>query len=228
MNEHPGTAWEDPAVGFPTNFVSSWWESLTQPTTFFDGLRWDEMVSRPLLYFLVATVGSAVFSLGWRLAGIGGALSDSLLESTAEMVGESGGLAAELLAATAERTRADLLLDFFLEPFIQLIALFVTVIVVHLFVAMMAQNRRGMSATLRVASYAAGPSLLTIFPFIGATVGWVWSVVLLILGVSVAHRTSTGRAAAIVLLPLFLAITLISVLTVLLILFAAAMISVPG
>jgi len=226
MNEQPGTAWEDQAVGFPTNFASSWWESLTAPTTFFGKLRWEGPVSRPLLFFLVATVGSAVFSLGWRLAGVGGALSDALLESTAEMAGESGSLAAELLASTAEQTSADLLLDFFLEPFIQLIALLITVLVVHLFVAMMAQNRRRMSATLRVASYAAGPTLLTFFPFIGATVGWVWSIVLVILGVSVAHRTSTGRAAAIVLLPLFLAIMLISVLTVLLIFFAAAMI--PG
>ena len=220
------TAWEDPSVPFPSNFASSWWESLTRPASFYGRLGWDDPVSRPLLYFLIATVGGAAFSLVWRLVGVGGALSEALLESTAEMAGDSGGLAAELLAISGQETTADLVLDFFLEPFVQLTVLLISVLVVHLFVAILASERRGLGATLRLACYAGGPALLTIVPFVGATVAWVWSIVLTVIGVSAAHRTSVGRATAIVLLPLFIGIMVISALTVMLIVFAAAML--PG
>jgi hypothetical protein len=217
------TSWEDPSGVFPINFVSSWWDSLTLPTGFFAKLRWDEPLGRPLLYFLLATIGSAVFELGWRLAGVRSAFTESLLESSAEMTGE-GGLAAELLAATTDETTADLLLDFFKEPFIQLIALALTVLAVHLFAVFLASERRSMRATMRVACYAAGPALLTLFPFVGAPIGWIWSVVLMVLGVAAAHRTSAGRATAIVLLPLVGAIMILSALIVVLILLAAAVI----
>jgi len=220
------TAWEDPSAHFPSNFGSSWWESLTSPNEFFARLRWDDPPGRPLLYFLLATILGAAFSLGWRLAGVGSAFTDALLESSAEMAGESGGLAAELLAVTADETAADVLLDFFIEPFVQLIVLAITVLIVHLFVLFLASERRNMAATLRVACYAAGPSVLTIFPFLGATVGWIWSIVLLVLGISAAHRASIGRASAIVLLPMLLTILALSAFFVVLILFAAAAMSV--
>ena len=49
---------------------------------------------------------------------------------------------------------------------------------------------------------------------------------LTVVGVSEAHGPRVGRATAIVLLPLFIAIMMISALTVMLIIFAAAML--PG
>jgi hypothetical protein len=224
MEVESRTRWEDPSASFPANFVSSWWDSLTSPTGFFAKLCWAEPLSRPLLYFLLAVIVSAAFSLGWSLAGVDGAFTDSLLESTAEMAGESSGLAADLLAVTAERTTVGLLRDFFVEPFIQLIALGITVLAIHLFVVFMAPDRRGITATMRVACYAAGPAVLTIFPFAGAPIGWIWSVVLMVFGVAGAHHTSTGRATAIVLLPLFAAIMILSALVIMLIVLAAAVV----
>jgi hypothetical protein len=55
---------------------------------------------------------------------------------------------------------------------------------------------------VRVFAYAYSPQLLGVIPVAGVIAGFVWMVVVAIAGLSAAHRTSTGRAAAAVLIPL--------------------------
>ncbi len=94
------------------------------------------------------------------------------------------------------------LLGFFLSPFVGLVALFVWSLVLHLFALILAPQRQPLSATVRVVSYAVGPNLFAVVPFFGILVGTVWGLVLQAVGMREAHRTTTGRGVAIVLLPL--------------------------
>lgn len=172
-------AWEDPAVAFPANLLRTWRESLFRPTAFFRRLAWDGSLARPVLYYLLVSIASAFFVLLWRS-------SDAPLLSTA--FGPEAPLAP--------------LVQFFFEPFAALIGLGVGVLVLQLFALILAPERRAMRATAHVLCYSAGPAVFTVVPILGPAAGAVWSVVLLVVGLREAHRTTSGRAAAIVLIPL--------------------------
>jgi hypothetical protein len=118
------------------------------------------------------------------------------------------------------------LLSFFLTPFVVLIALGFVALLQHLFAVLLAPHRRGLTATARVLCYAGGIGLLTgvmppAFGPAGVAPGifgglyilayaslvisvQVWYVIVSVLGMREAHSVSTGRAAAIVLLPIAL------------------------
>ncbi|MFH1679992.1 MAG: YIP1 family protein [Candidatus Eisenbacteria bacterium] len=55
--------------------------------------------------------------------------------------------------------------------------------------------------TFRVVCYSMPPLLLSLFPFCGDSIGKVWSLVLMIIGLRECHRSSAGQAIVAVLLP---------------------------
>ncbi len=180
-------AWEDPQARFPANLLATWLQSLFDPATFFGRLPYGASLARPILYFLIITVLGAFFEFWWDSLGVvaryplAGLYEEALWSETSALMG------------------------FFLSPFVGMIALFVWSLVLHLFVLMLAPDRRPFGATLRVVCYAVGPNLFTVVPFIGFLVGAVWGLVLQVVGMREAHRTSTGRGVAIVLLPMLIA-----------------------
>ncbi len=185
-----GIPWEDPEVGFPENLGRTWIESLTAPVPFFRRLAPEAIVARAVLYFLIMAVGAALFSLLWGLAGSAPDLPPQ---------------AAEVLDLDP---RGIQLFGFFLSPFANLILLGLATMAVHLFVRLLTDSDRPVSATARVICYAAGPALLTIIPWVGELAGWAGSVVLLTIGIREVHGTTTGRAALTVLVPILIAVTL--------------------
>ncbi|MCM2256140.1 MAG: YIP1 family protein [Vicinamibacteria bacterium] len=54
--------------------------------------------------------------------------------------------------------------------------------------------RLGFEGTVAATAYSYGPMLLAVIPFCGAFVGFVWSLVLLILGLSTLQEAGVGRA----------------------------------
>lgn len=178
----PTVPWEDPSVGFPGNLLATWSRSLLEPGRFFRAVPYGAPALRPLLYFLVVTLVSALFTLWWQSVG---ALPDELLG---------------LLGAGPPSARWAAV-EFFLAPFSALVMLVVSGGVLHLLSLLLAPRHRAFGATLRVLCYAAGPGVLTAVPWLGGLIGAAWSLVLVIVGLREAHRTTTGRAAAIVLLP---------------------------
>lgn len=178
----PPVPWEDPSAGLPRNLFATWSRSLLEPGRFYRGVPFEAPALRPLLYFLIVTLVSALFTLWWRAVGV----------LPAELVVPFGGRGSSSAWAAVE---------FFLTPFSALAMLLISAAVLHLMALLLAPGRRGFTATLRVLCYAAGPGVLTALPWLGGLVGGVWSLVLTVVGVREAHRTTTGRAAAIVLLP---------------------------
>ncbi len=176
----PAVGWEDARGTFPSNLVATWRASLFEPAAFFRGLPYGTPLARPLLYYLIVSVTSAFFVLLW------GSVSESLFPS--------------MVLGSSEPVGP--LVQFFFKPFGALIALGVGTLVLHALALVLAAEPRAIGATARVFCYAWGPSVFTIVPILGPIVGFVWSVVLLVVGMREAHRTTGGRAAVIVVTPI--------------------------
>lgn len=172
----PGrVAWEDPGVPFPENLWRSWKASLFAPAAFFRRAADGSGLARPLLYFLLVTVTGAVFSLFWQYA--------------------PGPVPAWDMGRGAPMGPA---VGFFVAPFAALVGLAISTLVFHLGALVLAPDRRGIGATLRVVCYAAGPSVLAAVPVVGGPVGLIWTWVLQVVGLREVHRTGTGRAVVMV------------------------------
>lgn len=174
-----GVAWEDPSVPFPEDLIGTLRRSLFSPSDFFGDVDERGSIARPLLYYLLLTVAGAVFTLLWQY-GLGG--DGSFLPA-----GPDGG---EVVFGPA--------FAFFFTPFVALIALAFSTGVYHLGALAVAPQRRGVGATARVVCYAAGPTVLSIVPFVGSVAGAVWTIVLQVVGLREVHRTTTGRALVMV------------------------------
>ncbi len=193
----PHPRWEEPGAPLPAGLFETWRTSVFDPSRFFSRVRWEGPAGRPVLYMLVVVTTGALFTLLWQAAGVGPSA------------------APEGWGPLDPRRRAAL--EFFLTPFAALLGLVLWGAVLHFFVWMLARRRRGLGATLRVICYAAGPAVFTVVPVAGSLVALVWPIVLTVFGVREAHRTTGGRAAAIVLLPISLLFAALLVLGLLLV-----------
>lgn len=178
-------AWEDPGRAFPGDLWDTWTECLSAPSSFFRRVPHGQPLVRPVLYYLLISVAAAFFTLLWNA-----------VFGTARLPGTVAG---------ARGGEVELLL-FFLSPFMALLALGVNTAVTHLMVAILAPERRGLGATARVLSYAASPGPFTAIPLLGPPVAMVWGLVLQVIGLREAHRTTTFRAALVVLIPVAAAV----------------------
>jgi hypothetical protein len=203
----PPVAWEDPSVPFPSNFVRSYAAIIRAPKRFFARVPFDNPVARPLLFYLIIVIVAAFFSLLVTAAvGVPEGLEEAFGGYDLGVEISEGGLA---------------LMAFFATPFLLLLGLLINSLVIHLFVAMLMRERRTLGATARVLCYAIAPYPVAAIPLIGPLVSSIWITVLVIFGLREAHRTTTGRAAAAVLIPL--AIFTIMVVFYLLFVFAVLM-----
>lgn len=167
--------WEDPDLGFADGIWWTWRESLFEPARFFGRIRDEGTVMRALLYFLLVTVTASFFTVVWEARG----LTFAHLAGYVEMGGA-------MAAGSA--------VSFVLSPFVAVVVALLLTVTFHLGALMVAPERRGMGATARVVCYAAGPSVLAVVPILGPAVGAVWGLVLQVVGLREAHRTTTPRA----------------------------------
>jgi hypothetical protein len=91
-----------------------------------------------------------------------------------------------------------------IAPVLILFGVFIGAAIVHLFLMMVGGATRGFATTVRVLCYASTTQVLQVVPFCGGIIGAVWTIVLEIIGIARAHRTTQGKAALAVLLPIAL------------------------
>lgn len=175
--------WEDPGTGLLPAFLRTWRQSLFEPADFFHRVAGGGTLARPLLYYLLVTVVGAFFSLVWQ------AVFPPLLELPA-------------------RTGGELLLSFFITPFLSLLVLLVGGVGTHVAAVLVVRSpARGLGSTVRVLCYAAGPLCLSVVPFLGGLFALPWAFVLEVVGLEVVHRTNTGRALVVAMTPVALLVT---------------------
>lgn len=105
------------------------------------------------------------------------------------------------------------LIEFLLSPLFAIIGLYMVAGVVHLLLLMMRGAQHGFETTTRVFAFSYSPSAFAIVPVIGPIVGFIWMVVLSIIGLREAHETDGAKAATAVLVPVFLLIGLLVLAT---------------
>jgi hypothetical protein len=187
------TPWERRnEIGFLTALIETTKQALSQPTAFFRSMPVTGGLGAPLLYaVIVGYVGlfvSTIYNLVFR----------SVLMSSLSRMGGNSDL--ERLAGYMQGG-VGLVMNLILGPVFIVIVVFVSAGIFHLVLLALGGAARGFEATFRVAAYSQATSIFNIIPGCGGLVHIVYTLVLLVIGLSEAHGISRGKAAAAVLIP---------------------------
>jgi hypothetical protein len=97
-------------------------------------------------------------------------------------------------------------------PLFVLIGVFIWSAIVHLFLMLVGGAKTGFASTVRVLCYAGTVQIIQIIPICGGWVAAIWALVLDIIGLAIVHRTTQGKSALAVLLPLVLCCVCVAIL----------------
>jgi hypothetical protein len=177
-------------------WARTWHGASLTPRVFFSLMPHAGSLGAAVLYYLSIGIAVAGARLFWAMAG---GADDLPMAAT---VG-----AADAIAPWSP------LIEFLTAPAILLLSLFIAAGVTHVLLKVLGGTQRGggsYDTTARVFAYSYSPQILGIIPVIGTIAGFVWMVVVAIAGLREAHRTTTGRAAAAVLVPLTLGLAFVA------------------
>jgi hypothetical protein len=90
-----------------------------------------------------------------------------------------------------------------------LLGVFVSGLIIHAFVLLMG-GTKGARQTIKTTMYASTPFLLLGWIPIVSTISYIWSLVLLVIGIKENHQMETGNAVLVVIIPIVLVIILIA------------------
>lgn len=98
-----------------------------------------------------------------------------------------------------------IVLNILAAPVIIAVAIFIWSGIIHLFLMLVGGAKgsaAGYEGSFRAVCYSEVATLAYIVPIVGGLIAAIWALVLQIIGLSKLHRTSTGKAAAAVLIPI--------------------------
>jgi hypothetical protein len=204
-----GLPWERRAE---TGFWSGLFETirlvLLEPSAAFGAMRQTGGFGAPLFFFV--------------LLGTAGALAGIFYQKVFSSLDQTAPPEQQAMAAMISSTLA-IGISIMTLPFVLAAWAFINAGMVHLALILVGGAKRPFEATFRVGCYAAGSTaLLQLLPVCGTAVGWVWTLVLEIIGVSKVHGIGMGRAGLAVLLPLVVCCGLVSAVVL------AAIVAVGG
>lgn len=188
-----GHPWERRrTIGFLAALIETTKQVLTEPAAFFRSMPVTGGLGSPLLYAViiayVGLVASTIYNLVFR----------SVLSSSLTQMGSGGEL--ERLAPFLAGTTS-LVLNLLFGPVFIVIGLFIGAGIFHLVLLALGGATRGFEATFRVAAFSQAASIFNVVPACGGLIGLVYTLVLLVIGLSEAHQISRGKAAVAVLVP---------------------------
>jgi hypothetical protein len=186
--EKPPPSWEG-GEGFIEAFFSTTKEVLFSSTQFFKKVADGHGYWAPLIYGVICGVigGGAAALWQWLFA------SKFIPASVLSMI---------------PYFSLFLILFVIAFPFMIAFSIFVGSAITHLCVMIVGGNKKGFEATFRALAYAFGGNLFGLIPFIGGTIGGIYSLVLMIFGIREGHGISTGKAVLAVLLPVIVVVGL--------------------
>ncbi len=179
--EKPPPSWEG-GEGLIGAFLSTTREVLFSPTSFFKKVASGKGYWAPLIYGVICGVigGGAAALWQWLFA------SRIIPVHVLSMI---------------PFFSIFLILFVVAFPFMIAFSILVGSAITHLCVMIVGGNKKGFEATFRALAYSCAGHLFGIIPFIGSTIGGIYSLVLIIFGVREGHGISTGKAVLAVLLP---------------------------
>lgn len=188
--------WDDRArTGILTALVETTRDVLTAPTRFFRAMPVTGGFGSPLLYAVI---------VGW-VGIVATALYQAIFRSIAGTHFPGLGDRPEFVAMLGwlESWGGFVVQAVFGGVFV-VIGVFLSSGVLHLMLLLLGGARRDFEATLRVVCFAQATSIVFLVPFCGQLVGFVWTLVLYVIGLSQAHEIGAGKAAVATLLPIVL------------------------
>jgi len=171
------------------SFVTTVRHVVLQPVEFFRGVGLRDSLLNPVVFAAICA------AIGAFLAGVISVLAAIVGLGEQGVGGAIGGLIGAVIVT----------------PILTPIGLFIGAGISHLFVMLFVRpSNSGFWATFRVVSYVSVISLISWVPIIGGLVSLVWGMALSIFGIRELHSTTTGRAAAVVLVPVAIVLALVA------------------
>ncbi len=170
--------------------AGTWWDTLTSilgdPSDAFRKMHVSGGLGRPIMYAMlglgIGQVGPLLLQFAFlAIAAAGGAP----IEAVALQIGFQvvGAIIGTVLGAT--------------------LGCFISSGILHVCLLMVGGEKNGYEATFRVVAYSAGTfGAFQIIPILGPCVGFIWQIVVTIIGLANAHETSGGKAALAYFIPL--------------------------
>lgn len=184
------------------SFISTARGVLLSPVAFFRGIARQGDFINPAAFALINYMIYAILAgiIGLVFGSVSSLTSATDQEAAAGVAGSVGGFVLGLILA----------------PFIAAVILLIVAGVRHLLVMLIVgAGNAGFEATLRVSSYTFATRLIWWIPILGTIIGFVYGLVLSVIGVREVHATTTGKAALIVLIPVVVATILLALLAAL-------------
>ena len=183
--------WEDPArVSALERFTETVKLLATRPGEAYAGMPTSGGIGSPLSYAVVVGWIGIAFAVVWNM----------LFQGMWLPFMDLGDEAAVFAGFTAAWGIGML----FLAPLFVLVGVFIGAAILHLMLMIVGGAKNGFEATFRVVCYAQTAQLAAIIPFCGGLISAVWAIVLYVIGLASAHRTTQGKAVLAVALPLVL------------------------
>jgi len=208
-----GPAWEQRAQ---LGFFKALWETtqavLLDPNRAFETMKRSGGFGAPLGYYMLVATAGVVVSLIFNLVFQGSMLAFMPKEAQAQ--------AFPSLAAGAGFGALFVVGITVVAVLAMLVGSFISTGVLHLSLMICSGAKQPFETTFRTGCYAMGAgSALAIIPLCGSSIGALWGLVCLCMGLAKTHEINTGRAVCAVLLP----VGVCCVLYILLIVVAVAM-----
>lgn len=194
--ERTGPAWEQRAQ---LGFFKAIWETvkavLLDPNRAFATMKREGGFGAPLGFYMLVYAVMIVFAVVYNILFHGAMLAMIPKEAR-------GPTMSDLMAMTGLGAFLYVILAIFLPPMIVLFK-FITSGVLHLSLMICSGAKQPFETTFRTACYAMGAgAALSIIPICGGSIGFLWGVVCLCMGLAKTHEINVGRAVCAVLLPL--------------------------
>ncbi len=201
--EEEKVSWES-GEGFVGAFIETTQESLFSPTKFFRKVAEGEGYWAPLIYGVIAGIIGTFGSILWQWLFM------------AHYIPIPGPFTAIPLGFI-------LTVLLIAMPFLIALSIFIGSVINHVCLMIVGGNKKGFKATFRAVSYAWSGYLFGIIPVVGSTIGAIYSLVLIILGIREGHRITTGKAVLAALLPVIVIVGLCILAVILVPLFLGSM-----
>jgi hypothetical protein len=107
-----------------------------------------------------------------------------------------------------------------LSPLFVIMGIFISSAILHLCLLLVGGGTHGFEGTFRVVSYSQATKIFGVLPFIGGLVGWVWQLIIQIIGLKEIHETTYLRVIMAFLMPVALIFALFIVVLTALFVFA--------
>jgi hypothetical protein len=193
-----GLPWDDrQRHGFVPALTETLKLLVTAPQEAFRRMRQTGDYVSPILWLAIlgVVVGALQFIVG--LAFNGGSMMTMLPAEMREQMGPMAGMMAGGVGISA----------IIMTPIFAIIGGFIWAGILHLCLMAMSalgESKAGYEGTFRVVAYSYVASLVSFVPIIGGLVGMVWTIFLLVVGLSTVHRTTQTKALIAVLIPIVL------------------------